>query len=462
MLETALITLAANLLSLGLAKLILIYLNSWINLNLKLNLTTDPLLWLFLVMLAIAIVFMAGFYPALVLANFNPVQTLKGKVALPQISLGTLRRALVVTQFIIAQVLIIAALVIGNQMKLFRNTDLGFNTKAVVMVPLPEPAKGKMEAFRNELRQQAGVRQVSLSFRAPVSTTNNGGSIKYHNRPAWESFPTRAKWGDAAYLSTFNLKLLAGRNISDRDSTMELLVNETLLRKLQIQDPNQVLGKQIMVGELGNKSGKVVGVVADFNTRSLHTAIEPTIIGNAPETYQYAAIALQRGNLAATLTAIQAKWQAIYPQEVFEHQFLDEQIARFYATEEMLGKLIQAFTWVAILISCLGLYGLISFTTVQRTKEIGIRKVLGASAAAIVRLLTVDFLRLVLLANIIAWPLAAWAMHRWLQDYAYRTPISWWIFALAGIFAVIIALVSISFQAFKAAVANPIKALRSE
>ena len=138
---------------------------------------------------------------------------------------------------------------------------------------------------------------------------------------------------------------------------------------------------------------------------------------------------MQGGNLAATLPAIREKWQAIYPAEVFEYQFLDEQIARFYATEEMLGKLIQAFTWLAILISCLGLYGLITFTTVQRTKEIGIRKVLGASATTIVRLLTVDFLRLVLLANIIAWPLAGWAMHHWLQDYAYRTTISWWIFA---------------------------------
>ncbi|MGV3589502.1 MAG: ABC transporter permease [Adhaeribacter sp.] len=462
MFETGLLTLAATFLSLVLAKFILPYLNTWTTLSLKLSLATDSLLWLFLLVLGVAIVLLAGFYPALVLAGFSPVQALKGKVALPQLSMGTLRRVLVVTQFIIAQVLIISALVVANQMRLFRNTDLGFNTQAVVMVPLPEPVKGKMEAFRNELKQQAEVRQVSLCFRAPASTTNNGGSFKYHNRTEWEAFPIRSKWGDSEYLATFGLKLLAGRNITDRDSAMELLVNETLLRKLQIQEPNQILGKKLIVGELGDKPGKVVGIVADFNTRSLHTDIEPTVIGTAPETYQYAAIALQGNNLTSKLAAIQAKWQAIYPKEVFEYQFLDEQIARFYATEEMLGKLIQAFTWVAIFISCLGLYGLISFTTAQRTKEIGIRKVLGASAATIVRLLTTDFLRLVLLANIIAWPLAGWAMHRWLQDFAYRTSISWWIFALAGLAAVIIALLTVSFRALKAALANPVQALRNE
>jgi putative ABC transport system permease protein len=255
---------------------------------------------------------------------------------------------------------------------------------------------------------------------------------------------------------------VAGRNITERDSTLELLANEALLRKLQIQDPNQILGKEVIIGELGDRPGKIVGVVRDFNLRSLHSEIDPCVIGAASSTYQYAAIALQGGNLAATLPAIREKWQATYPAEVFEYQFLDEQIARFYATEAMLGKLIQAFTWLAIFISCLGLYGLIAFTTVQRTKEIGIRKVLGASAATIVRLLTVDFLRLVLLANLIAWPLAWWVMHRWLQDFAYRTAISWWIFALAGLTAVVIALLTVSFKALKAALANPVKALRNE
>jgi putative ABC transport system permease protein len=462
MLETALLTLAATFLSLVLAKFLLPFLNQWTNLSLKLNFPTDPLLGLFLVLLAVAVILLAGFYPALVLAGFNPVQALKGKVALPQMRSVSLRKALVVTQFVIAQVLIICTLVIANQMKLFRNADLGFKAEAVVMVPLPEQTTGKIKALRNELKQHTNVRQVSFCFRAPASTTNNGGSFKYANRTEWETFPVRAKWGDSEYLATFGLKLLAGRNITDRDSTLELLVNETLLRKLQIRDPNQVLGKQIIVGELGDKPGKVVGVVKDFNLRSLHTDIEPCVIGNAPNIYQYAAIALQGSRITSSLATIREKWQAIYPQEVFEYQFLDEQLAHFYATEEMLGKLIQAFTWLAICISCLGLYGLISFTTVQRTKEIGIRKVLGASSATIVRLLTTDFLRLVLLANVIAWPLAGWAMHKWLQDFAYRTNISWWIFALAGLAAVGIALLTVSYQALKAAVANPVKSLRSE
>ena len=462
MLETTLLTLAATFLALILTKFFLPYLNAWTQLSLKLNLLVASELWLFILVLVVAIIIMAGFYPAFVLAGFNPVQALKGKVAAPPRNLITLRQTLVVMQFVIAQVLIISTLVIANQMKLFRNTDLGFNTQAVVMVPLPEPAKDKTAAFRNQLKQQAGVRQVSLCFRAPASITNNGGSFKFDNRTNWEAFPIRSKWADSEYLSTFGLKLLAGRNITDRDSTLELLINETLLHQLQIQDPHQILGKQIMVGELGDKPGKVVGVVADFNTRSLHTSIEPCVIGNAPSTYQYAAVALQGGTLPATLKAIRDKWQAIYPEEVFEYQFLDEQVARFYATEEMLGKLIQAFTWLAILISCLGLYGLIAFTTGQRTKEISIRKVLGASAGTIVRLLTVDFLQLVLLANLIAWPLAGWAMHRWLQDFAYRTSISWWLFALAGLAAVIIALATVSFQAIKAALANPVKSLRNE
>ncbi|GEO06560.1 ABC transporter permease [Adhaeribacter aerolatus] len=460
--ETALLIIAATFTSLLLAKVFLPYLNALTNLPLRLNLATDPLLWLFLVVLVLIIILLAGFYPAFVLSGFNPVAALKGQVATPQISMAALRRTLVVTQFVIAQVLLICTLVVANQMKLFRTTDLGFETEAVVMVPLPAQNTSKMEAFHHELKQHAGVRQVSFCFRPPASTTYNGGSFKYHNRPDWEIFPVRSKWADSEYLATFSLKLLAGRNITDRDSTLELLVNEALLRKLQIRDANEIIGKQLIIGELGDKPGKVVGVVSDFNLRSLHTDIDPCVIGNAPQTYQFAAITLQGNNLAATLPVIRDKWQAAYPAEVFEYQFVDEQIARFYATEEMLAKLVQVFTWLAIFISCLGLYGLISFTTAQRTKEIGIRKVLGASSATIIRLLTTDFLRLVLLANIIAWPLAGWAMHRWLQDYAYRTNISWWIFALAGLAAVIIALLTVSYQALKAALANPVKALRNE
>jgi len=369
---------------------------------------------------------------------------------------------LVVLQFVIAQVLIISSLVVGNQMKLFRNTNLGFKTEAVIMLPVPEPAAGKMEAFRNELKGQTGVRQVSFCFRAPAATMNNGGSFKYDNRNQWEAFPLRGVWADTEYLATFDLKLLAGRNITDRDSVLELLVNEALLRKLQIQNTNQILGKELIIGELGDKPGRVVGVIRDFNLRSLHTTIEPCVIGPAQDTYQYAAVALQGNNLVRALSDIQGKWQSLYPQAVFEYQFLDEQIARFYANEEMLENLIEAFTWLAISISCLGLYGLIAFATVQRTKEIGIRKVLGASATSIVRLLTTNFLKLVLLANLIAWPLAGWVMHRWLQDFAYRIDLGWWVFALAGISALLIALLTVGFLAIKAAIANPVKSLRSE
>lgn len=206
----------------------------------------------------------------------------------------------------------------------------------------------------------------------------------------------------------------------------------------------------------------MVGVVKDFHLQSLHTPIDPCVIAPVPSAYQYAGISLKSGHLAPTLRNIREKWQALYPQAVFEYQFLDDQIAHFYATEEMLGKLIQAFTGLTILISYLGLYGLIAFATKQRTKEIGIRKILGASVGSIVALFSRYILQLVLLANVIAWPVAWWAMQHWLQAFAYRISLSWWMFALAGLAALLIAFVTISLQAIKAAVANPVKALRSE
>ncbi|GAB3905141.1 ABC transporter permease [Larkinella knui] len=459
LLETALIVLAATSLALLIAVLSLPVFNQWVGISLSLRLD-GPTLG-FIALLIGVVILLAGGYPAAVLSGFSPWAALKGKLSAKSGGSYSVRQSLIVMQFVICQALIIGSLVVATQVRYIQNADVGFRKDNVVVVNLPNPQKAARETFKNELLQYPEIKSISASHRPPSALIMNGGSFKFGDKAEWTVFPIRERLADAGYLNTYGLQLVAGRNISESDTIREYLINEALLRKLNIRDPQQVLGRKMQY-YLSPVALPIVGVVKDFHLRSLRDEIAPCFIASYFKMYERLGIRISGSNPQQTVQRIRNVWEKLYPDAVFEYEFLDEQLAQFYETENLLFRLVNTFAGIAILICGLGLYGLVSLVVVQRTKEIGVRKVLGASVASIVALLSKDFLKLVLIAMVIASPIAGYAMSQWLKDFAYKIDLSWWMFALAGGLAVLVALLTVSFQSIKAALANPVKSLRSE
>ena len=459
LLETLLVVLTGTALALLLVVVILPLFNQWLSVNLSLR-VDGPMLG-FMVLLIGLVIVLAGGYPAAMLSGFTPLAALTGKLSLRTNGKYSVRQVLIVVQFVVCQALIIGSLVVANQIRYMQRADLGFRKDNVVIVNLPYGQKAEQDAFKQQLLPYAAIQSVSLTVLPPTSGLGYGGSFKFDGRADWEKYPILERLADADYLETYGMKLLAGRNVTPGDTIRDYVINETLLHKLGFQKPEQVLGRKLQ-HYLSNVPLPIVGVVPDFHQKSLRDEIGPCIITSYAPWYRQAGIRITGSDPAKTLQYIRQTWQQLFPDEVFEYQYLDEQLAKLYETETLTARLINVFTGIAILICCLGLYGLVSFVVVQRTKEIGIRKVLGASVGSIVTLLSKDFIKLVLIAIVIASPIAWYAMHRWLQDFAYKVDIAWWVFALAGSLAVGIALLTVSFQSVKAAIMNPVKSLRSE
>lgn len=462
--ETALITLASSLLASLFILLALPVMNNWTQTNayhfgllFQFELT---IFWTFTLLL---IVILAGFYPAVIISGFNPITALKGRLGSKQVGGIGLRRSLIAVQLIIAQVLVIGTLILLLQMKFFKNADLGFDQHAVVTFSLPKTdlAKKVSQSFRNELMQNTDVKSVSYQYEAPTSSMGYGGSVRFDNRSEWEKFVIRDRFADQHYLETYRMPLLAGRSAVDHDSVTEFVVNEELMHRVGIQDPQKMLGRQLEDGNTGLK-GPIVGVVKSFHLKSLQEAVEPCAIFANPKLYKEVAIKLNTKDFSRSLKVIQNAWQKIYPDEVFEYQFVDEKIARFYEKEEQLTTLIQAFAVTAIFICCLGLFGMVSFMVSQRTKEIGVRKVLGASVNSIVLLFGKEFLQLVGVAFIIATPVAWYFMSNWLNNFAYRIDLHWWIMASGGLIILLITLLTVGYKVVLAALMNPVKSLKAE
>jgi putative ABC transport system permease protein len=457
--ETSYIVVFAAILSFVMVIVVIPVLNNWLQTQLSFNLFTDYRLSAFITAVLTIIILAAGSYPALILSRFKPVNALKNQVGGQTQTAGVTRKGLIIVQNIIAQVLIISTILITMQVKYLKTADLGFNKNAVLMLPVPNNDKGKTDYLRNQLLADPAIKSVSFCYRAPSSTADKGGSIKYDTRD-WEKFVGYTQIGDADYVKTFGIQLIAGRNIIEADTAREFLINEMLVHKLGLKDPQQAIGRLFTAGDLSNNPGTIVGVVKDFHAKSLYTAIASEYISTFRKGYQYVGIKIGAGNPSVAIDHIKKEWQAAFPDNVFEYRFLDQQIADFYQKEDLLNKLITSSAVIAIFISCLGLLGLISLLTLQRTKEIGIRKVLGASVANITGLLPVDFLKLVLIAVIVASPIAWLMMSKYLQNFAYRIDIEWWVFALAAFMALLIAFVTVSFQSIKAAMTNPVNSLR--
>jgi putative ABC transport system permease protein len=461
--ETFLIVTGAVLLAAGITILLLPYVNGLLELSLSFNIRNNPAILLFLLTVAIVVTALAGFYPSIVLSRFNPVNALKSKVTVNAVKGISLRRGLVVFQFIIAQALIIGTLIIVKQMDYFMNQPLGFDKDAIVNVPYrPDSTGGKLTDYLKQQLLSNGVEAASFNSNTPVEDDNNMfTAFKFDHALKDADFQAITKFADHDYVPTYKLQLVAGRNLQPSGWTREFLVNESFVKSLGLKKPEDILNKEISIMG-GLIKCPVVGVLKDFNDRSLRQNLAPLLIATNSTMYRQASIKLATTNMATTMQSIKKIWEQTFPDYVYEYRFLDDKIAGFYKQETQLSQLYKIFAAIAIFLSCLGLYGLASFMAVQRIKEVGIRKVLGATAGNIIYLFTKEFIILIAIAFAIATPIAWYYMHHWLQDYAYRINISWWLFAASGLVAIFIALATISFQAVKAAIANPVKSLRTE
>jgi ABC-type antimicrobial peptide transport system permease subunit len=462
--ETFLIVTSAVILAAGITMLALPSVNRLLELPLSVNLFNNPATILFLLTVTIVVSILAGFYPAIVLSRFNPVTAFKSKLTANTGKGISLRRGLVVFQFVIAQALIIGTIVIVKQMDYFMSRPLGFDKDAIVSVPFrPDNTGSKRTDFlRQQLLSMNGVQAVSFSSNTPVEDENDmWTTLKFDHSAKEAGFQAILKFGDTGYVPAYKLQLVAGRNLQSSDMTREFLVNESMVKSLGFKRPEDILNKEISIFEDQIKC-PVVGVVKDFNDRSLRHNLAPLLITTNVTMYRQAAIKLATTDMSSTLRSIKDLWERTFPDYVFEYKFLDEKIEAFYKQESQLSQLYKVFAAIAIFLSCLGLYGLASFMAVQRIKEVGIRKVLGASAGNIVYLFSREFVLLIAIAFAIAAPIAWYYMNGWLQDYVYRIDIGWWVFVAGGLIAIIIALATISTQAIKAARSNPVKSLRSE
>lgn len=461
--ETFLITVFALFVAAGIAVTVLPFLNKLLQIKLRLSFTDNPMLIVFLATVTLLVTVLSGLYPAMVLSRFNPITALKSKVSPKMIGGISLRRGLVVFQFAISQVLIIGTLIVVSQMDYFRNASLGFNKDAILIVPVPSDSVSitKLDYLRNQLQQNSGIQNISFSYASPSDDGNWNSDFKFNKSTKNTDFGANLKWADTAYFSIYGLEFIAGRPYQQTDTIREFVVNETLVRKLGIRNPQDIIGKQLDFWD-GELTAPVVGVVKDFHVNSLRDPLSPVVLGSWKANYENVNIKIKPENAKSTLAFIQNLWNRTYPDHVYEQEFLDEKINNFYRQENQLSQLYKIFAGIAIFISCLGLYGLISFMAVQRTKEVGIRKVLGASVGKIVYLFSKEFMLLLIIAFTLAAPISYYIMHQWLQDYAFRIQLGPGFFVLAIFISVAISWITVGYRAIRAALANPVKSLRNE
>lgn len=466
--ETFLLTFLATLLSAALTPLLLKAFSGFIPEGLHFNLTEEPNIILFLVVLMIVVTLLSGFYPALILSGYKPVLVLKNQAyaGTGKTRKAWLRKSLTISQFVIAQVFIMATVLVSKQIHYSLNKDMGFKKEAILYFNTNyyDTVRNHKNVLMDKLKAIPGISMVSLCTNPPSSNSTWSGTMKYKDGKKEIESDVQQKYGDSNYIKLYGLKLLAGKNIAATDTVTSFLINETYAHILGFQKPGQAIGKYI---EWSKKQIPIAGVVSDFIQKSLHEPVKPLAIASWNNVERNFSIALQPQNIEGTawkttINKIEKAFKEVYPEDDFDYSFFDEDIAKYYTAEQNIGSLLKWSTALAIFISCLGLLGLVIYTTTQRTKEIGVRKVLGASVSQIVSLISKDFIRLVLFAFVIAVPLAWIGMNKWLQNFAFRTEISWWTFLSGGVIMIAIALLTLGFQTIKAAMANPVQSLRSE
>ena len=458
--ESFLLALVGVLIALPMLVFALPYLNRITQAEVQLSMLTDYSVWLILGAIVLTTGILAGSYPAFYLSAFRAIKVIKGNFT-SHISASGIRRSLVVFQFTLSITLIASIIVIFAQLNYIKNKDLGFKKdQQLIFTFHTDDTRSKMPAFAEDLRKLAGVEGVSIANNYP-------GAGTYHDWGVWLAGGNPATSIDQANLASdehftkvMGIRLIAGRDFRDHDSG-SVIINETLVKRLGLT-PSTAPGTRLYAGD--SRQYVIAGVMKDFNYTSLRDKVSPFMIIYSPDQQDINQLIVhtRSTDYTATLAGMEALWRKDVPATPFDYTFLDDKVQRQYRSEVTMSHIINSFTGMAILISCLGLFGLAAFSAEKRSKEIGIRKVLGASTTGIVRLLSGDFIKLVAIAFVIATPVSWWAMHSWLQSFVYKVDIQWWMFALAGLAAIVIALSTISFQAIRAAVANPVKGLRSE
>ncbi|HEK19968.1 MAG TPA: ABC transporter permease [Bacteroidetes bacterium] len=465
--ESILMTLIAFIISIVITLALVPLFNKVADRNIVLSWTNDGMLLAVFLVMALFTGVLAGSYPAFYLSSFNPVKVLKGKLT-NSLAVVAVRKGLVVFQFIISVVLIVASVVIARQMNFMRTTDLGFTREQEIVIPLrTATAKKAYQAFRDDLKGNSRIISVGASYYYPGIFNPSDNSFYREGQNVEEGKRTRMNYVDENFLNTLNIKPLAGRLFSAdfrSDTTNSVIINETAAKEYGFASVKDAVGKTIYNNFRNNISPfKIVGVVKDFHYEDLHLPVTPYAFRlTTDNSCSYMIVHARAGNVSDVLKSIESTWKKFNANEPFDYSFLDEDFQKNYKADTRLAAIVRYFTIIAILISCLGLFGLAAFSAEQRTKEIGVRKVLGASVQTIVSLLSIDFLKLIIISVIIASPIAWWLMNKWLQGFAYRQAIDWTIFAYTALIAITIGLITIGSQAIKAALVNPVKSLRSE
>lgn len=463
--ESMLITAAAVVLALVLAQVALPILNTFLNKHLSLQ-TSDGALWWFIGIVTLLVAALSGLYPSFVVSGFKPAFAIKNSMHAKNSSGYHLRRGLVVLQFMISQFFLISTIVVVMQTNYFNNKDLGFKKDAIVNIPIPENERhgftdgtSKMRTLRNEVERMNGIKLASLCNFPP--TSGSVMSTNFYLEGREQDFDVQLKMIDGHYVDLYGLTLVAGKNIADADTAQGFLVNEKVVSLLGFQHPEEIIGKRMRQGG-GKTLLPVVGVVKNFHTMSLREPIEPTVLMNRIRNYSTLSLSVNLNDFQKTLGGIQQKWEAAYPNNIFSYRFLDEEVREFYESEQRMSTLITLFTGIAIFIGCLGLLGLATFMANQKTKEIGIRKVLGATVQSIVLSFSKEFVFLIMIGFVMAAPLAAYVMNQWLNNFSYKIEIGPAVFVAGLVITFLIAILTVGYRSLKAARANPAHSLRSE
>ena len=462
--ETFLLTLIATAISVLTAPILLKLFADFIPEGLHAGFLYQPSIFLFLFLLAVLVSFVSGFYPSMILSGYKPVSVLKNQAfaASGETRHVWIRKTLIVSQFVIAQFFVIATLMVSKQINFSLNADLGYEKEGIITFQTPRDTTAThTRQLLNEINAIPEVEIAARGFFSPGDVGVAFTNVSYDAKPDVKP-QVQIRWGDPEYINVYKIKLLAGRNVSLSDTMKEFLINNTYAKLLGFQKPQEAVGKLL---SFNNKKMPVVGVMQDFHDQSMHGPISPIVFaGNSGDFFHVRFKPDLKNGIAwkNAIIKIQKAYKSIYPDADFDYKFFDKTVENFYGRELQTASLLKWATGLTIFISCLGLLGLVIFTLNTRRKEIAVRKVLGASIANLIAILSTDFMKLVFIAFVIAVPVAWWAAYKWLQDFAYKTEMSWWVFALSGFALMLIALATISIRTIKTAMANPVKNLRTE